>query len=55
MPQNKGIATVIMIQQLTAVSNSQTGALWRVAITKETKGGILLLNFRVTPRNSDFS
>ena len=39
--RTKGIATVIMIQQLIAVSNSQTGALWRAAINTETKGGVV--------------
>ena len=39
--RTKGIPTVIMIQQLTAVRDSQTGALQRAAITKESKGGVI--------------
>ena len=38
--RTKGIPTVIMIQ-LTAVSDSQTGALQRTAITKESKGEVI--------------
>ena len=39
--KTRATPTVIMIQKLTAVSDSQTGALQRGAVTKESNSGVI--------------